>query len=87
MCICRDDSSDSIAPELLKKGYQVIATNYDYVYLDCGQPGFTNPGGYWWLVYYFFFVIFWTLTSSGEYFLFALQWSLSRMVSHLRVHE
>jgi hypothetical protein len=44
----RDDSADSIAPDLMQKGYKIIAANYDYVYLDCGQPGFTNPGGYWW---------------------------------------
>ena len=24
-----------------------MLSNYDYVYLDCGSEGFTNPGGYW----------------------------------------
>lgn len=42
-----DTTDGSIAPDLLNKGYDVILANYDYVYLDCGQPGFTNPGGYW----------------------------------------
>jgi len=42
-----DDSSESIVPELLSKGYDVVLSNTDYVYLDCGAAGFTQPGGYW----------------------------------------
>lgn len=42
-----DDSSDSITKRLIKKGYNIILSNTDYVYLDCGNAGPTNPGGYW----------------------------------------
>jgi hexosaminidase len=42
-----DTSDGSITPELIGKGYSVILSNTDYVYLDCGNAGFTNAGGYW----------------------------------------
>lgn len=42
-----DSSDDSIVKTLLDKGYDVILSNQDYVYLDCGNAGFTNAGGYW----------------------------------------
>jgi hexosaminidase len=28
-------------------GYDVVLSNTDYVYMDCGTFGWTNPGGYW----------------------------------------
>ena len=42
-----DASDDSITKTLIEKGYDVILSNQDYVYLDCGNAGFTNAGGYW----------------------------------------
>jgi len=42
-----DNSASSIAPELTEKGYDVILSNSDYVYLDCGAAGWAFPGGYW----------------------------------------
>jgi hexosaminidase len=42
-----DDSSDSITKTLLEKGYGIVLSNTDYVYLDCGNAGWSNAGGYW----------------------------------------
>lgn len=42
-----DTSEDSIAPALLTQGYDVVVSHTDYVYLDCGNAGLSNPGGYW----------------------------------------
>lgn len=42
-----DTSVGSIVPELLGKGYSVVLSNTDYVYLDCGNAGWAHPGGYW----------------------------------------
>lgn len=42
-----DTSDGSIVPDLLKKGYEVVLSNTDYVYLDCGNAGWAHPGGYW----------------------------------------
>lgn len=53
-----DDSSDSIVPNLIQQGYQVILSNTDYVYLDCGNAGSTNPGGYWCQPYHEWFHIY-----------------------------
>lgn len=42
-----DEKEGSITPSLIQQGYDVILSNTDYVYLDCGNAGFTNAGGYW----------------------------------------
>lgn len=42
-----DLSTGSIVPKLIQKGYDVVLSNTDYAYLDCGAAGFTQPGGYW----------------------------------------
>merc|ERR1711865_977566 len=42
-----DVVNGSIAPDLLKEGYEVLLSHTDYVYLDCGEPGWVKPGGYW----------------------------------------
>jgi hypothetical protein len=42
-----DETTDSIIPSLIKQGYDVILSNTDYVYLDCGNGGATSAGGYW----------------------------------------
>jgi hexosaminidase len=42
-----DTTDASITKTLIGKGYDVILSNTDYVYLDCGNAGFTNAGGYW----------------------------------------
>lgn len=42
-----DESKTSLTKWLIGKGYDVVLSNFDYVYLDCGNAGFTNPGGYW----------------------------------------
>ena len=42
-----DESDGSIIPELIGKGYQVVLSNTDYVYLDCGNAGSEQAGGYW----------------------------------------
>jgi len=42
-----DTSSGSITPDLINQGYDVILSNTDYVYLDCGNAGNVAPGGYW----------------------------------------
>jgi hexosaminidase len=42
-----DTTDDSITKTLIGKGYDIILSNTDYVYLDCGNAGFTNAGGYW----------------------------------------
>lgn len=42
-----DTTDDSVTKTLIGKGYDVILSNTDYVYLDCGNAGFTNAGGYW----------------------------------------
>ncbi len=54
-----DTSSTSIVPSLIRKhGYDVILSNTDYVYLDCGNAGWTNPGGYWCQPYHEWFHIY-----------------------------
>jgi|LauGreStaDraftv2_3_1035109.scaffolds.fasta_scaffold13738_2 hypothetical protein len=42
-----DVSSTSIAPDLINKGYDIVISNSDLLYLDCGGPGWVRPGGYW----------------------------------------
>ena len=42
-----DSSDGSVVPQLLNQEYQVVLSNADYVYLDCGNAGWTNPGGYY----------------------------------------
>jgi len=42
-----DVVNGSIAADLLKEGYEVLLSHTDYVYLDCGEPGWVKPGGYW----------------------------------------
>eukprot|EP01033_Poteriospumella_lacustris_P003910 gene3910-2776_t len=42
-----DTSKYSIVPSLVKQGYEVILSHSDYVYLDCGNAGTENAGGYW----------------------------------------
>jgi len=42
-----DTTRFSITHHIIKKGYEVVLSNSDYVYLDCGSEGFNNPGGYW----------------------------------------
>merc|ERR1712166_863810 len=40
-------STWNFPPLLLKEGYEVLLSHTDYVYLDCGEPGWVKPGGYW----------------------------------------
>jgi hexosaminidase len=42
-----DTSVGSIVPSLVQQGYDIILSHTDYVYLDCGNSGFVNAGGYW----------------------------------------
>jgi len=42
-----DVVNGSIAPDLIKEGYEVLLSHTDYTYLDCGEPGWVKPGGYW----------------------------------------
>lgn len=42
-----DDSAHSISKTLIRKGYSIVLSNTDYVYLDCGNAGWSNAGGYW----------------------------------------
>jgi len=42
-----DNLNGSLAPALLAQGYEVLLSNTDYTYLDCGAPGWVKPGGYW----------------------------------------
>lgn len=42
-----DTSVGSIVPSLVQQGYQIILSHTDYVYLDCGNSGYVNAGGYW----------------------------------------
>jgi hexosaminidase len=42
-----DTSVGSIVPSLVQQGYKVILSHTDYVYLDCGNAGYVNAGGYW----------------------------------------
>lgn len=53
-----DNLQGSIAPELMDKGYDVVLANTDYVYLDCGQPGWAQPGGYWCQPYHEWFRVY-----------------------------
>jgi hexosaminidase len=41
-------ATPSLAKDLTHKyGYDVILSNSDYTYLDCGGSGWVKPGGYW----------------------------------------
>lgn len=42
-----DTTEDSIVKTLIGKGYDIILSNTDYVYLDCGNAGYNSAGGYW----------------------------------------
>lgn len=42
-----DTTSDSITKTLIGQGYDVVLSNTDYVYLDCGNAGNGMAGGYW----------------------------------------
>jgi hexosaminidase len=53
-----DTTDDSITKTLIGQGYDVILSNTDYVYLDCGNAGFTNAGGYWCQPYHEWFKIY-----------------------------
>lgn len=53
-----DTSASSIVPSLIRQGYDVVLSNTDYVYLDCGNAGWTNPGGYWCQPYHEWFHIY-----------------------------
>eukprot|EP01031_Cornospumella_fuschlensis_P032411 gene32411-39193_t len=39
-----DTAKHSISADLIRKGYSVVLSNTDYVYLDCGNAGWTNAG-------------------------------------------
>ena len=43
----KSPGSPSIAPALIKRGYDVVLSNSDFTYLDCGGSGWVAPGGYW----------------------------------------
>lgn len=53
-----DTSDESISKKLIEQGYDIVLANTDYVYLDCGNAGFTNPGGYWCQPYHEWFHIY-----------------------------
>jgi N-acetyl-beta-hexosaminidase len=53
-----DESKGSIVPDLTAKGYDVILSNTDYVYLDCGSSGWIHPGGYWCQPYHEWYKIY-----------------------------
>jgi hexosaminidase len=53
-----DTSSKSITKTLIGQGYDVILSNTDYVYLDCGNSGSSSPGGYWCQPYHEWFHIY-----------------------------
>lgn len=53
-----DTSDESISKKLIDQGYDIVLANTDYVYLDCGNAGFTNPGGYWCQPYHEWFHIY-----------------------------
>ena len=40
-----DETETSISHYLIRRGYDIILSNTDYVYLDCGNAGPNNPGG------------------------------------------
>lgn len=40
-----DTVNGSISPHLISLGYQIVLSNTDYVYLDCGSAGWAHPGG------------------------------------------
>ena len=43
-----DTTTGSIVPRLIRdQGYEVVLSNTDYVYLDCGDSGWAFAGGYW----------------------------------------
>jgi hexosaminidase len=42
-----DSVKGSIAPKLAKEGYDIVLSHSDYMYLDCGESGWAQPGGYW----------------------------------------
>lgn len=67
-----DSSDDSIVKTLLDKSYDVILSNQDYVYLDCGNAGFTNAGGYWCQPYHEWYHIYDYIRDVTE------KWSLSK---------
>jgi hexosaminidase len=66
-----DTSSGSIVPTLIQQGYDVILSNTDYVYLDCGNSGFTNAGGYWCQPYHEWYHIYQYMADVTQ------KWSLS----------
>ena len=53
-----DESDTSLSKWLIGQGYDIVLSNTDYVYLDCGNAGFTNPGGYWCQPYHEWFHIY-----------------------------
>jgi N-acetyl-beta-hexosaminidase len=67
-----DESKGSIVPTLIEQGYDVVLSNTDYVYLDCGVSGWSEAGQYWCQPYHEWFHIYeymadvtkeWQLTS------------------------
>ncbi len=53
-----DSSTESVSKSLIEKGYQLVLSNTDYVYLDCGNSGWVRPGGYWCQPYHEWFHIY-----------------------------
>jgi hexosaminidase len=66
-----DESGDSITKSLIDQGYEVILSNTDYVYLDCGNAGWSNAGGYWCQPYHEWYHIYQYLSDVVE------KWDLS----------
>jgi hexosaminidase len=72
-----DRSEDSIVPRLIRdQGYEVVLSNTDYVYLDCGDSGWAFAGGYWCQPYHEWYHIYnyihdvtnlWSLTEEEKY--------------------
>jgi hypothetical protein len=46
-----DEVNGSIAPKLAKQGYDLVLSHSDFMYLDCGESGWAQPGGYWYIQY------------------------------------
>lgn len=70
-----DEMADSIVPQLIRQGYEVILSNTDYVYLDCGNAGPFFAGGYWCQPYHEWYHIYeyihdatkkWALTAAEK---------------------
>ena len=81
-----DMSADSQAKNLIRYGYDVVLSNPDFTYLDCGASGWVGPGGYWCKTYLEWYTIYdylpavrkqWNMTSREMMFIKGaetLQW-------------